>query len=280
MLWIKPAIQPHEKARPWKRNPQPVEQADQRAPRPARRRRIARPEDRRTQVLLGFVVEGEERQQWQIAPAVVVPVEEGELLRAVGRVVGGVEIDRDPPGSPMEPPLMALDHIGGQFATHRIEGLHPDLVFEARDRRLRGKRVPVDRVAIEQELVNRIVREPIGVVRIGMAAGEPVDALRQQILERVSHFPSLTLVDEAPGEAIDQPVARFRGLEQDRAAIRARVGLIERRDEGFVEEVWEENSLWYGVVAQSKASVWEKARVATALYHAEAFVSLLESAPS
>jgi hypothetical protein len=26
--------------------------------------------------------------------------------------------------------------------------------------------------------------------------------------------------------------------------------------------------------------VWEKARVATALYHAEAFVSLLESAPS
>jgi hypothetical protein len=58
------------------------------------------------------------------------------------------------------------------------------------------------------------------------------------------------------------------------------VGLIECRDQGCVEEVWEENSLWYGVVAQSKASVWEKARVATALYHAEAFVSLTESAPS
>jgi hypothetical protein len=113
-----------------------------------------------------------------------------------------------------------------------------------------------------------------------MAAGEPIDALRQQILERVPHFPSLTILDQAPGEAIDQAVARFRGLEQDRSAIRARVGLIERRDQGFVEKVWEENSLWYGVVAQSKASVWEKARVATALYHAEAFVSLLESAPS
>ena len=31
--------------------------------------------------------------------------------------------------------------------------------------------------------------------------------------------------------------------------------LIERRDEGLVEEVGEENSLWYGFVAQSKASV-------------------------
>ena len=27
------------------------------------------------------------------------------------------------------------------------------------------------------------------------------------------------------------------------------------RYEGFVEEVWKENSLWYGVVARSKASV-------------------------
>ena len=103
--------------------------------------------------------------------------------------------------------------------------------------------------------MNRVVGEPIGVVRIGMAAGEPVDALGQQILERVPHFPRLPIIDEASGEAIDQPVARVRGLEQDRAAIRARVGLIERRDEGFVEEVWEEDSLWYRFVAQSKASV-------------------------
>ena len=128
--------------------------------------------------------------------------------------------------------------------------------------------------------MDRVVREPITVVRIGMAAGESVDALRHQILKRVPHLPWLPIIDEASGKAINQPVARFRGLEQDRAAIRARVGLIERRDDGFDEEVWQENSLWYGVVAQSKASVWEKARVATALYHAEAFVSLLESAPS
>ena len=175
---------------------------------------------------------------------------------------------------------MAVDDMRGERAAHRIERLRPDVIFEARDRGLRGERISVDGIASEEEFLNRVLREAIRVVRIGMAAGEPVDALRQQILKCVPHFPRLPIIDEASGKAIDQSVARFRGLEQDRPAIRARVGLIERRDDGFDEEVWQENSLWYGVVAQSKASVWEKARVATALYHAEAFVSLLESAPS
>ena len=128
--------------------------------------------------------------------------------------------------------------------------------------------------------MNRVVRQPITVVRIGMAAGESVDALRQQILKRVPHLPWLPIIDEASGKTINQPVPRVRRFQQHGAAVGTRVGLIECRDDGFGEEVGEKNSLWYGVVAQSKASVWEKARVATALYHAEAFVSLLESAPS
>jgi hypothetical protein len=91
-----------------------------------------------------------------------------------------------------------------------------------------------------------------------MPAGEPEHALGQQILQRVPHFPRLPIIDEASGKAIDQSVARFRRLEQDRSAIRARVWLIERRDERFVEEVWEENSLWYGVGVQRNASVVAK----------------------
>ena len=42
----------------------------------------------------------------QIAPAVVVAVEERELLRAVGRVIGRIEIDRDAPRAAMQPLLM------------------------------------------------------------------------------------------------------------------------------------------------------------------------------
>jgi len=91
-----------------------------------------------------------------------------------------------------------------------------------------------------------------------MAAGESEDALRQQILERVPDFPRLPIIDETAGEAIDQSVARVRGFEQDRAAIRARVRLIKRRDQGLLEEVVEENSLWYRFVSQRERLRREK----------------------
>jgi hypothetical protein len=45
------------------------------------------------------------------------------------------------------------------------------VVFEARDRGLRGERLSVDGIAAEQQIVHRIVREPIGVVRILLLAG-------------------------------------------------------------------------------------------------------------
>jgi hypothetical protein len=95
----------------------------------------------------------------------------------------------------------------------------------------------------------------------------------------VPHFSSLTILDEAPGEPIDQPVARVRGLEQDRAAIRARVGLIERRDEGCVEEVWEEDSLWYRFVAQSKASVVGKSSCGNGFVPCGGFCVSIEIGP-
>ena len=165
------------------------------------------------------MVEGEERQQRQIAPAVIVPVEEGELLRAVRRVIRRIEIDGDVPGPPVAAALMALDHARGQFASHPIQFLHADLILEARDRGLGRERVASDGVAPEQEFVNRVVGEPIGVVRIGMAAGEAEDALRQQLLERVPHLPRLPIIHETAREAIDQSVARVRGFQQDRAAV-------------------------------------------------------------
>ena len=52
-----------------------------------------------------------------------------------------------------------------------------------------------------------------------------------------------------PRRQIQAAVGR---LQQDRAAVRTGVRLIEDRDEGLVEEVWEENSLWYRVVGQIK----------------------------
>jgi hypothetical protein len=95
----------------------------------------------------------------------------------------------------------------------------------------------------------------------------------------VPHFPWLPIIDEASGKALDQPVARFRGLEQDRSTIRARVGLIERRNDRFVEEVGEEDSLWYRFVAQSKASVVGKSSCGNGFVPCGGFCVSIEISP-
>src|SRR5438093_6038819 len=57
--------------------------------------------------------------------SVVVPVEEAELLLAVRRIVGGVEVDRDPRGPALESPAMVLDHGVGQDVPIAINSRRP-----------------------------------------------------------------------------------------------------------------------------------------------------------
>ena len=59
-------------------------------------------------MLLGLGVEGDEGQKRQIAPRVVVAVEQSKLLTAVRRILGRVEIDRDPLRPSRSPPLAVL----------------------------------------------------------------------------------------------------------------------------------------------------------------------------
>ena len=68
----------------------------------------------------------------------------------------------------------------------------------------------------------------------------------------------LPIIDEAPRETVDQAVPSLGSFEQDGAAIRTRVLLIKGGDERAIEEIWEENSLWYRVGHNSDASVVAK----------------------
>src|SRR5712671_5100705 len=47
------------------------------------------------QILAGLVVERQRGEQRQIAPGPVVPIEQGELLLAVGGILGGVQVQGD-----------------------------------------------------------------------------------------------------------------------------------------------------------------------------------------
>ena len=104
----------------------------------------------------------------------------------MGCVIGGVEIDRDAARVPVPAPVMPFEDAGRQLAPHCVERVAPDLIFEARDRRLRGERFARHRVPAEQQLMNGVVGETVGIVAIGMATRDAEDPLAQQILQRVA----------------------------------------------------------------------------------------------
>ena len=260
----KAAVEAHKEARLGEGFAQEFEEPPQHPARAARRRGIAGPEHRRAQVLLGLVLEGDERQQRQIAPGVVVAVEERQLLRPMRRIVGRIEIDRDPPRPAVPPLAVPFDDHFGEGDAHVVQRLRAVVIFEARDRGLRGQRGPVHRVAPEQQFVHRIVGQSVRVIRVRIPAGQPKDALRQQITQRMLDLPGLAIVDQAAREAVDQPIAPVGGVQQHGAAVGARVRLIEGGDEGAIEEVRKQDSLCYRRLVQRNRLRVGKRRLSTA----------------
>ena len=139
------------------------------------------------------------------------PVEEAELLLAVGRIVGRIEVDRDAPGPALEPRAMLLDHEIGQPDARQIERLPPHGVLEPGERRLGGQVGTGERIALEQQLVHRILGQARGVVAVGVAAGDPVDALPHQLDQRVVDLAGLPRIAQAARPAARSPPAGRRG---------------------------------------------------------------------
>ena len=103
-----------------------------------------------------------------------------------------------------------------------------------------------------QQLVDGIVRQAVGIVGVGIPARNPEHPLRDEVLQRVRDARRDAAIGEAARQRLDQTEAGVGRLQQDRAAIRTRVGLIERRHQRAIEQMREEHSLWYRVVAQRK----------------------------
>jgi hypothetical protein len=137
-------------------------------------------------------------------------------------------------------------------------------VLEARDRRLRRQATAVDRIAPQQQFVNRIVGQSVGIVAIGMAARDREDALCEQIAGAVRHARRGARIEDRRGEGVQQAQASVGGFEQDRAAVRTRVRLIKGHDQGAIAEVGKENSLCYRRVVHAIASGWGNAVLSTA----------------
>jgi len=80
---------------------------------------IARAKDRRKKILFVFAVELQRPDHREITEAVVMRVEEAELLGAMGWIVGRIQVDRDATGPVFQPAGMIFNDDIGQAFRHR-----------------------------------------------------------------------------------------------------------------------------------------------------------------
>ena len=200
------------------------------------------------------MVEGHEASHRQVAPGVVVPVEEGQLLRAVRRVIGRVQIDRQVFAAPPEAPAMPLDHTVGECLTHPIQLRAPRCILKARERGLGRQRRPRDRIAIEQELVDRVLGKPRRISPVGVPAGDPVEPLAQQVPHRVLDLAALAPIYQTPGQPPTQIQPGIAGLQQDRPAVGTAVPFVKLSHQRLAKKIGKQHRLSCGIVAHAKAS--------------------------
>jgi hypothetical protein len=67
--------------------------------------------------------------------------------------------------------------------------------------------------------LDRVIDQPCGVVAVGVATGQPEDALPQQIQERVRHFAGLATIADRAGQAPGQAEPIVDRLQQHGAAV-------------------------------------------------------------
>ena len=201
--------------------------------------RVPWPEDRRHEVLGPLGVEGERAHEGQVAPRIVVAVEEAQLLLPVRGIVRGVEIDRDAadPRRPQPRLVMGDDDIG-QRLREPVHIPRRDRVLEAGERGLRGQCGPRDGVAPHEKLVDRVGLELGRIVRIRVAAGEAKAALPDEGGQIVFDLPRLAPFGDAGRQSGGQREFVVDRFEQDGAAVGASGGACRRLRPGASRRAW------------------------------------------
>lgn len=266
------AIEPHEDLDTREGGPESRQDPGEHPDGAVEDRCIAGPQERGTEVLIRFVVKGQERDHRQVAPGVVVAVEERELLGTVGRVVGRIQIDGDPATLPAQSEAVMIDDRvqQGQPEPDEISAAEP--VLKPGDRRLGSDVVTGNRIAVQEELVDGITGQPGGIVAIRVTAGQTVDPLAEEFAQGMGNLAGLAVVGQHGGETIDQPDLPVRSLQEKRTTVRTGVGLVKEGVDWLGKNGLEKDTLCRGRLHGQKASVRLKDVSTTPFYHIGAFL--------
>lgn len=168
---------------------------------------------------------------------------------------------------------MARAHGVGQRLAQPIERARADGVLEARERRLRGQAPAADGIAIEQQLLDRVPGQAIGIVAAGIPARETEDTLRDQVAESMRQTGLIACIRQRLCQGRRQTEPAIDRLQENCSTVRTRMGLIERML--TIEEVGERTVCGSVASFNSRASVCRKVPSARLLYHSKAFLLVL-----
>jgi hypothetical protein len=176
------------------------------------------------------------------------------LLGAVGRILGGIEIDGDVTSSAPQPFAVTLDHHLRERLSHPEKLASTDAVLEAREGRLRGQGLAVDRIPSHQHLVHGILGEARSIVAVRIATRDAENSLRQQFFDLVPDLAPVASVPQVLSEALCESESKIGGFEQHGTAIGAAMDLIEAHHDMLPKQIWKQQTLCRGIFGQAKAS--------------------------
>ena len=170
------------------------------------------------------------------AAFIVMRIEQRQLLMAVNRVGGIVDIQRDCPGGPFAAVAPQVDHRPRQ-ADQRAQ---IRCVLPTRHCRLRGELLAALRQAFAGQLERWVVAQVVQIVGVGVATGDGEDTGPQNIREGVRDVRRVAViamsgtrsrpssrVGDDPCQGIDQAKSAVGTGQQQDAAVRADAPAIE-----------------------------------------------------
>ena len=131
-------------------------------------------------------------------------IEKGELLLAVRGVVGGIQIDGDPTGATMQTLAMSFNDAVRQRFGHAQQFLAIRSIFKARQGRLRSQILAVDGIPTDQQLVDRIGRQPCRIVGVFISQRDGHDSLRNQLTQLMLHLTGLPVISQTSRQCRSQ----------------------------------------------------------------------------
>lgn len=171
----------------------------------------------------------------QEAVAVVVAIEQRELLPAMRHVAGLVQVQGDRLGWLREAGAEQVDQ-GGHHPRHR--GARGSVLQPAHGR-LRAQRPAALRRPAERQLEGRIVTQGVAVVGILVAGGNGEHPQSQHLGEGVLGALRIAPVPQARRQTIGDPQPAFDLAQQQDAAVRRQPATVERDDNPLARNRWQ-----------------------------------------